>query len=136
MNENDIYDALKKAYRRAGTQAKLAKMAGLSQGRIADYLNKRYSIGNMTCSTLLRLFPEMMVCFFHDEYPKNPIGSNVINAGDINEPVNQVSGFGIINERPQSETVQLRTLERKIRKYNGFSPEERLKFLDFIDEQL
>lgn len=135
MNENDIYDALKKAYRRAGTQAKLAKMAGLSQGRIADYLNKRYSIGNMTCSTLLRLFPEMMVSFFHDEYPKNL--TNVIHAGDINEPVNQVSGFGVINgDRPHPETVQLRTLERKIRKYDGFSPEERLKFLDFIDEQL
>ncbi len=67
MNEQDIYNALKEAYRRAKTQAALAKKAHLSQGRIADYLNKRYCIGNMTCSTLLRLFPEMQVSFFSDD---------------------------------------------------------------------
>ena len=66
MNEQDIYNALKEAYRRAKTQAALAKKAHLSQGRIADYLNKRYCIGNMTCSTLLRLFPEMQISFFSD----------------------------------------------------------------------
>lgn len=74
MNEQDIYNALKEAYRRAGTQVALAKKAHLSQGRIADYLNKRYSIGNMTCSTLLRLFPAMKVFFFPEDK------SNIIDA--------------------------------------------------------
>ena len=64
MTEQDILEALKEAYRRAGTQTALASLAGVSQGRIADYLNGRYSIGNMTVTTLLRLFPDMEIDFF------------------------------------------------------------------------
>ena len=64
MTENDILVALKEAYRRAGTQTALAEKAGISQGRIADYLNKRYDIGNMTVSTLLKLFPDIVIDFF------------------------------------------------------------------------
>lgn len=64
MTETDILNALNEAYRRAGTQAALAEKAGISQGRIADYLNGRCAIGNMTVSTLLRLFPEMTIDFF------------------------------------------------------------------------
>ena len=64
MSEQDILEALREAYRRAGTQAALAEKAGISQGRIADYLNGRYAIGNMTVSTLLKLFPEMVIDFF------------------------------------------------------------------------
>lgn len=145
MTENDIFNALNEAYKRAGTQAALAKKAGISQGRIADYLNGRYSIGNMTCSTLLRLFPEILICFFRDEYPEKVIGTNVINStGDINNPVNQVSGgisgfkniLGKREKESSSETIKLRLLERKIRRYEKFSPEERLKFLDFLDDEL
>ena len=62
--QEEIFDALKEAYLRAGTQSALASMAGVSQGRIADYLNGRCSVGNMTVSTLLRLFPEMVIDFF------------------------------------------------------------------------
>ena len=64
MTDDDILEALREAYRRAGTQSALAQKAGVSQGRIADYLNKRYSIGNMTVSTLLKLFPDMVIDFF------------------------------------------------------------------------
>ena len=64
MTEEDIFIALKEAYRRAGTQSALADIAGVSQGRIADYLNGRCSIGNMTVATLLKLFPEMKIDFF------------------------------------------------------------------------
>ena len=39
MVESDILAALREAYQRAGTQGGLARMAGVSQGRIADYLN-------------------------------------------------------------------------------------------------
>lgn len=67
MSELDILEALKEAYRRAGTQAALAGKAGISQGRIADYLNGRCSIGNMTVSTLLKLFPEMVIAFFGEK---------------------------------------------------------------------
>lgn len=64
MTEADIFNALQEAYRRAGTQSALAKMAGVSQGRIADYLNMRCSVGNMTVKTLLQLFPEIVIDFF------------------------------------------------------------------------
>ena len=64
MTEQDILDALREAYKRAGTQAALAEKAGVSQGRIADYLNGRCSVGNMTVATLLKLFPDMTVDFF------------------------------------------------------------------------
>ena len=67
MTENDILDAIKKAYIRAGTQAALAKKAGMSQSTIADYLNGRYSIGNMTVSTLFKLFPQMDIDFFGEK---------------------------------------------------------------------
>lgn len=64
MTEEDIFIALKEAYRRAGTQSALADIAGVSQGRIADYLNKRCSVGNMTIATLFKLFPVMHIDFF------------------------------------------------------------------------
>lgn len=64
MTEKDILRALVEAYRRAGTQSALAASAGVSQGRIADYLNGRCAVGNMSVSTLLRLFPDITVDFF------------------------------------------------------------------------
>ena len=64
MTEKDILIALQEAYRQAGTQVALAQRAGVSQGRIADYLHGRCSIGNMTVATLLKLFPEMSIDFF------------------------------------------------------------------------
>ena len=64
MTEADVLAALRDAYRRAGTQAALAKCAGVSQGRIADYLNGRCSIGNMSVATLLKLFPDIRIDFF------------------------------------------------------------------------
>ena len=64
MTETDILNALREAYQRAGTQTALAQVAGVSQGRIADYLNGRCSVGNMSVSTLLKLFPNMVMDFF------------------------------------------------------------------------
>jgi transcriptional regulator with XRE-family HTH domain len=67
MNENDFILALKEAVARAGTQSKLAKRIGCSQGNISDYLTGRCSIGNMTVSTMLRFFPEIQIHFFGDQ---------------------------------------------------------------------
>lgn len=64
MTEKDILQALVEAYRRAGTQSALAAAAGVSQGRIADYLNGRCAVGNMSVSTLLKLFPDISMDFF------------------------------------------------------------------------
>lgn len=67
MNENDFIDALKEAISRAGTQNKLAKKAGCSQGSISDYITGRCSIGNMTVSVMLRFFPEIQINFFGEQ---------------------------------------------------------------------
>lgn len=64
MNENDFILALKEAVARAGTQNKLAKQIGCSQGNISDYLTGRCAVGNMTVSTMLRFFPEIQIHFF------------------------------------------------------------------------
>lgn len=64
MTEQDILNALRKAYRRAGTQATLAESAGVSQGRIADYLNGRCSAANMSVATLFKFFPKISINFF------------------------------------------------------------------------
>ena len=64
MTEKDFSEALKEAYRRAGTQQRLADEIGLSQSTIAGYFSGRYSVGNMTVSTLVKIFPAMTVDFF------------------------------------------------------------------------
>lgn len=66
MTENDFLNALREAYRRAGTQQKLADLVGVTQSTIAGYFSKRYSVGNMTVSTLVKLFPNMTINFFGD----------------------------------------------------------------------
>ena len=64
MTENDFFNALKEARRRAGTQQRLADSVGLTQSTLAGYFCGRYSIGNMTVTTLLKLFPNMSIDFF------------------------------------------------------------------------
>lgn len=64
MNEKDFINALKEAVARAGTQNKLAKQIGCSQGSISDYLTGRCAIGNMTIAVMLRFFPEIQINFF------------------------------------------------------------------------
>jgi len=150
IDKNDILQALKELYRRVGTQSGLAELAGITQSTINAYLNGKAKIENMPLGVFLKLFREMKIDFFGELPSRNITGSNVIsNTGDINEPVNQVSGgvFGLKNflgskagNKNESDAgtnmVPLRILERKIRKSNKFSPEERLKFLDFLDEEL
>lgn len=66
-SETIFLEALKEASRRARTQSALAKAAGISQSTISDYLNGRYSIGNMTIAMLLRLFPDIRIDFFGEK---------------------------------------------------------------------
>ena len=66
MTKQDILNALADAVKRSGTQSALGKRAGISQGRISDYLSGNHDIGNMTIDTLLSLFPEITISFFKD----------------------------------------------------------------------
>ena len=64
MVEQEVLKALEEACKRAGTQTALANKTGISQSTIADYLRGRCSIGNMTVTTLFRLFPDIIIDFF------------------------------------------------------------------------
>ena len=52
---NNFIEALREAIRLAGTQAELAKRAGMQQSRISDYLSCRYDFDNITVGALGRL---------------------------------------------------------------------------------
>ena len=64
VSEDIVINALRNAAKRSKTQSALAQKAGISQSTISDYLNGRYSVGNMTLSVFFKLFPEMKIDFF------------------------------------------------------------------------
>lgn len=66
MLDKLVMDALKEACNRAGSQLKLAKQTGLSQGQISDYLCGRRDVSNMTVGTLEKIFPLIQIIFFPD----------------------------------------------------------------------
>lgn len=96
MNETDFIDALKEAISRAGTQNKLAKQVGCSQGSISDYITGRCSIGNMTISMMLRFFPDIQIHFFGPG-PKDEISEalkeQILLIFDALKPSDRVSLF-------------------------------------------
>ena len=81
----------------------------------------------------------MLIDFFGEGNTKNISKHNTIEVGG------RVSGNIVQNGRLRDvaappagpiDAVDLKELERKIRKSNTLTPEERLKFLDFLDEEL
>ena len=67
---NNFIEALREAIRLAGTQAELAKRAGMQQSRISDYLSCRYDFDNITVGTLKKLFPEIQIQYFPTSDPQ------------------------------------------------------------------
>lgn len=67
--KDNFQGALREAVRRAGSQAELARAAGMQQGRISDYLTGRYAFENITVGTLQRLFPELAILYFAESSP-------------------------------------------------------------------
>ncbi|MPM52434.1 hypothetical protein SDC9_99193 [bioreactor metagenome] len=116
MLDGQLKEALRKAVKRSGSQTALAKAAGMNQSRISDYYRGRFAAENMTLGVLSRIFPDMRIDFFGD--------------GE-GEKISPETG-GHLNLGP----TELRELERRIRKSAALTPEERLKFLDFLDEEL
>ena len=139
MLDELIREALREAVRRAGSQTALAREAGMKQSQISDYCRGRFAPENMTIGVLTRLFPRMLIDFFGEGNTKNISNHNTIEVGG------RVSGNIVQNGRLRDiiappagpiDAVDLKELERKIRKSNTLTPEERLKFLDFLDEEL
>ena len=67
MIEQVVLAGLREACSRAGNQLELAKLSGLSQGQLSDYLCGRRKIRNMTLGTLEKLFPEIRLQFWPDD---------------------------------------------------------------------
>mgnify|MGYP005797847845 FL=1 len=125
--EEIVREALRQAVRRAGSQRALAESARMTQSRISDYLNGRFRIGNITLNTLCRLFPGMRIRFFSPE--KGACVDMEARGGGGGGPRRFFSGEG-------GEWVELRELERRIRRCDHLTPEERLNFLNFLDEEM
>lgn len=65
-SDSEIREALVSACKRMGSQKALAEKTGIKQGRISDYINERYDVGNCSINTLRRFFPELRLVFFPD----------------------------------------------------------------------
>lgn len=52
---------LKAAIAQAGSQTKLAKLAGMQQSRISDYLTARYDLDHISIGVLRRIFPRLRI---------------------------------------------------------------------------
>lgn len=153
MTESDFLNAIKEACSRAGTQAALALQAGIAQGRISDYLNKRREIFNMSLGTLLKLFPEMQIRFFRDEEaasskPKSLFKIGTIEVGGANHGIILRNAKGNVTQNhgamqtgesvrhEDGDGLDPAVLAKKLRKDERFTAEEKIKFLDFLDEQI
>lgn len=147
MTEEILFSAIKEAVKKAGSQTKLAEQSGLTPGRISDYICGRKSLMNMSLATFFHIFPLVEIDFFGKKNQGKISGTNIISdVGSIQGEVTQNSGTSIFShflgkrnlptQQSPLGSVDLRDLERKIRKSNKFTPEERLKILDFFDEEL
>lgn len=56
--------SLREAIQRAGSQTELARVSGMQQSRISDYLSERYDFDNITIGTLRKIFPELQIHYF------------------------------------------------------------------------
>ena len=65
-SDSEISEDLVSACKRMGSQKALAEKTGIKQGRISDYINERYDVGNCSINTLRRFFPELRLVFFPD----------------------------------------------------------------------
>ena len=67
--EQQILDALRRAIAKAGGKPELAKQLGMYHSRINCFDNGSRKIGGMTVSTLEKLFPDLKMYFFREEWP-------------------------------------------------------------------
>ena len=155
MLKENFMKALSEAIGRAGSQTMLAKNSGMQQSRISDYLSGRYDFYNITIGSLLKLFPELEIHYFRDNRPKTRKRSFVeigtVDIGGENKGYvitgNNVHAGSHHSNPPQIPVTAMPPVERdlgidpaylskKLRKDERFTAEEKIKFLDFIDDLL
>lgn len=141
MMDKIFLNALSEAIRDAGSQTALAKRSGMQQSRISDYISGRYDFYNITIGTLYKLFPDMSINYFK-KAPEYQIKHHNIEVGGKVTGTIQQSGNAPIFGSPESQANyeltydHIRMLAKNLRKDDRFSDSEKMKILDFLDDQL
>ena len=112
-----LSEAAKAAYRKLLEREhlnilSLSRSTGVNYATANRLAQPKADFSNIPLSTIERLFPELKVYFFPDEAPSS-------GADDA-----------------AADKIDLRQLRRKLKESNKFSREERLKILDFLDEDI
>ncbi len=141
-------EAFAKAVEREYNLNRYAEKIGVSYSIVNRLRSGKTQFEKLDLSTFFRLFPEMRIFFFREEYPeRSSVKMNTIEVGG------HVSGMILQNQRNASpKPVSLKNeplrehsnghsgldpvqLARNLRRDDRFTAEEKLKFLDFLDEQ-
>ena len=137
--ERKLRESLSRAIDHAGNMLRLSEKSGVAYYMINRFNSGKSEFSNMTLGTLNRLFPDMKLYCFRDEYPslfrRNSveIGGNmsgeIAQEGDIRKSIRNEPAF-------DTEKVDIKEFRLRLKQSNKFSAEERLKILDFLDEEL
>ncbi|MDD3155079.1 MAG: hypothetical protein PHS41_09435 [Victivallaceae bacterium] len=140
MLAKKIKRALSRAVKHAGSVYQLAVRTRVDPAIVARFHSGERNIENMTISTFDRLFPDMKVSFFgEDSAASSTSQRNTIDVGgEITGMIVQDGRIDAARFSAEAEVsgIDPVVLARKIRKSEKLTPEERLKFLDFLDEEL
>lgn len=66
---DQVKQALQKAIERTRSQANLAQKSGVAASSINCFFSGKRDIANMTLYTFEKLFPDLRITFFRDEWP-------------------------------------------------------------------
>ncbi len=129
--------AFLRAINREENLSRYAERVGVSYSIVNRLRSGKTSFAKLDLSTFFRLFPELKIFFFREDYPERaPRNGAVEVGGNLSGIVVQNGKVRNLHPVPGGDSVDLRTLARKVRRSDRFSPEERLKILDFLDEEL
>ena len=129
--------AFLRAINREENLSRYAERVGVSYSIVNRLRSGKTSFAKLDLSTFFRLFPELKIFFFREDYPERHNRRDAVEVGgDLSGIVVQNGRIGDFHPCGGGESVDLRTLARKVRRSDRFSPEERLKILDFLDEEL
>lgn len=68
--EHQILEALRRAIAKAGGKPELAKKLGMYHSRINCFDNGTRKVSGMTVATLAKLFPDLKLYFFREDWPE------------------------------------------------------------------
>lgn len=141
-------EAFAKAVEKEYNLNRYAEKVGISYSIVNRLRSGKTQFEKLDLSTFFRLFQEMKIYFFQEEYPeKNKIKMNTIEVGghvsgmilqnQKNSPLKSISQNTPPVREAQQESSGLDPVQlaRNLRKDSRFTAEEKLKFLDFLDEQ-